>query len=461
MSIAKLKKQIEQLPAIPGVYYFYNSSGEVLYIGKATNLKSRVKSYFQKSGTRLIEQMIFEVAEIKTKSTGSALEAFFLESAEIRRLQPKYNILSKDDKSKFIVFITNEAVPRIILAREKDLIGNSNPKRQISKLQLKIKNKESDGASSSVFFVTPKVMAPSSEQAPRYSPSCNKLLKGIYFGPFASSGELKIALKLLRKIFPFCDQPFGGKPCFYSYIGLCPGICTGKISLSEYKKNFRRIKFFLQGRVGELKKKIAIEMRRLAKAQKFEEAEICKKQLFALSHIQDIALTFSCDRIKINNNNFVVEAFDISNLGEQFTVGSRVIFINGQRAFEHYRKFKIKNLYPNLTARWVDNNIGDLAMMREMLERRKKHIEWIKPNLIVIDGGKAHLNLAQKIFGKEIPIVAIAKGPRRKKNEFFGDKISKEIQRVAIHSRDEAHRFAIKYHRQLKNKGCFGAGSLL
>ena len=452
MSIVKLKKQIEWLPNLPGVYYFYNSSGEILYIGKATNLKSRVKSYFQKPGTRLIEQMIFEVVEIKTKITSSALEAFFLESTEIRKYQPKYNILSKDDKTKLVVFITNEAVPRIILAREKDLIDNSNLKPEISKSQLKIKNKESDGASSSVFFTAPKVMAPSSEQAPRYSPSCNKLLKGIYFGPFASSGELKIALKLLRKIFPYCDQPFAGKPCFYSYIGLCPGVCNGKISVAEYKKVFRKIKFFLQGKVAELKKQIEIDMKSFAKAQKFEEAEICKKQLFALTHIQDIALTFSCDRIKISNSDFVVEAFDISNLGGQFAVGSRAVFINGQRAQEHYRKFKIKNLCLNLPARRADKNIGDLKMMEEMLGRRKKHTEWIKPNLIVIDGGKAHLNLAQKIFGKEIPIVAIAKGPRRNKNEFLGQKVSKEIQRIAIYCRDEAHRFAIKYHRELARK---------
>ena len=429
---AKLKNHnLSVMPSLPGVYYFFDATGKILYIGKATNLKTRVASYFQKPGNRLIEKMIHEVASIKIKITGSALEAFFLESNEIRQYQPKYNILAKDDKTKLGVFISNQKpktqnkkfknaqlVPTLELAREND----------IKQLKSKFFN-----------FKSEKM--------------------GDFFGPFVSSGELKIALKLLRKLFPYCEKPFDGKPCFYSHIGLCPGVCNGKISVTEYKKTFRQIKLFLHGKVKELKKQIEIEMKRLAKAQKFEEAEICKKQLFALAHIQDIALTFSSDRIKITNN-FVVEAFDISNLGGQFAVGSRVVFLDGHRAQEHYRKFQIRNLKAKIVEQ---ENIGDLAMMEEMLVRRKKHTEWIKPNLIVIDGGKAHLNLAQKIFNPkcktpgvlhfgQVKIVAIAKGARRNKNEFFGQKISKEIQRIAINARDEAHRFAIKYHRQLTRK---------
>jgi len=384
------------LPDAPGVYLFKQGKS-VLYIGKATSLKNRVKSYFAsdliKTRGPLLIDMIYQANKIKFIKTESVLEAIILEANLIKKYQPKYNTKEKDDKSFNYVVISKESFPRVLVVRG----------REIEKgLLYNIKEK---------------------------------------FGPYTNSESLRDALKIIRKIFPFRDKclSLAGKPCFNKQIGLCPGVCDGSISKVEYAKTIRKIKMIFSGRIKKLKDSLKKEMGFYSQTQQYEKANEIKRQIFALNHIADVSLIKS-DNFLENDNDFRLEAYDVAHLSGTNNVGVMVVMENGQYKKSDYRKFKIRNSQGN-----------DIDALQEILERRLRHTEWPIPNFVVVDGGLAQFNLAKKIL-KTIPVVAVTKDDKHKAKGIIGDEnIIKKYKKEILLINNEAHRFAIAFHRQRRN----------
>jgi excinuclease ABC subunit C len=446
LSSETLKNRINKLPKSPGVYEFRDKQGKILYIGKATSLKDRVGSYFLKNAhldRPNIEPMILQIADIKIHETDSVLEALILESNLIKKHQPKYNIDGKDDKSFAYAIITKEEYPRVLIVRAMELqkvviSTERSERRNLSELGIKHKTKRSLD-----FARDDKVI----------------------FGPYTSKKQLEIALKLIRKIFPYHSAKQVSRNCCFDHqIGLCPGPHAAAISKKDYLKNIRGVKMILEGKKKNLVGKLKKEMKDYAQKNEFEKAAEARNRIFALNHIRDIALisdqgsTLAVAKVEPFGR---IEAYDISNIGGDYAVGSMIVFQNSHPDKSQYRKFKIKTV----------EGIDDIAMMREVLLRRFNN-NWPKPELIVLDGGKGHLNMAQKIaedLNLEIPIIAVAKGPKRKKLDIYQSKFlltylgrNEEIRekynyilsdlKFIERIRNEAHRFAISYHKKMRSK---------
>ncbi len=435
----RIKEKIKIFPHNPGVYIFKNKAGKILYIGKATSLKNRVGSYFVGAHNAKTEKLVSQIEKIDIKETDSVLEALILESNLIKKYQPKYNIKEKDDKSFSYFVITREEFPRVLIVRGSDLKNNASWRSRPGGRSNQVVGSVSHGIASSVS---------------RYSGwSRHDTVISNVFGPYTSKKQMQIAFRIIRKIFPFHSlKQNSEKRCLDSQIGLCPGPYSGKITKQDYKKNIMGIKMILEGKIKGLVKKMEKEMKKFSNLQEFEKAGDLKNKIFSLQHIQDIA--FLSD-IKKNSNDCSlkrVEAYDISNISGKFAVGSMVVFQKGKPHKSQYRKFKIKTI----------KKIDDVAMMREVLMRRFKN-NWVLPELILLDGGKGHLNMAKNFFKDleiKIPIIAIAKGPTRKKLELrmmnYGkkEKINDLLKNKQLIGQimDEAHRFAINYHRKLRGK---------
>ena len=362
-----VKNNIRSFPDKPGIYLFFDSQKELIYVGKATSLKNRVKSYFVSTKTsRPIEQMIHKVVDIKTIQTDSVLEAIILEANYIKKFQPKYNVDLKDDKSWNYIVITNDKFPRVNTIRQ----------HEFKNLKLEIKN----------FQFT--------------------------FGPYPGL-KTKEMMSLLRKLFYIstCESD-KGKPCFYRQLGQCLGVCIGEISPSEYKKKvIKPLVQFLSGKQKSLLKNLEREMKLASKNHEFEEAGRLRDQIRQLNRIQDVALLNKSfvENEKLGNSeirklrNLRIEGYDISNLGTTGKVGSMVVFENNEANKSQYRKFKIKTVVGQ----------SDVDCLGEVLIRRLKHTDWPLPEVFLIDGGMPQVNRTKKILNSlniNIPVVGIAKG---------------------------------------------------
>jgi excinuclease ABC subunit C len=395
-----------KLPDQPGVYYFLKGE-EILYIGKATSLRSRVGSYFRNDliETRgpLLVDMVTNADRIWHETTDSVLEALILEANLIKKYQPWANSREKDDKSFNYVCITKEKLPKVILVRGKNL----EP----------------------------------------------KLYKKV-FGPYPNGMQLREAIKIVRRIFPFLDDKSKNYLEFYKQINLVPYLKDTKL----YLENIRNIILFFSGKKKQIYTNLQKQMKEYAKTREFEKAGEIKRQLFALQHINDVAL------IKEQKHNFLqvrtqpdhsekyvsasfrIEAYDIAHMGGENMVGVMTVVENGQVNKNEYRKFKIK----------TQNGANDTGALKEILERRLAHSEWTYPNLIVMDGGVAQLNAAKKVLvsaGVQIPIVSVLKDERHKPKDILGDKdMHLKYEQEILLANSESHRFAINYHKNIRNR---------
>ncbi len=395
-----------KLPNSPGIYIF-KKDRRILYIGKATLLKDRVRSYFANDliTTRgpVIVDMVFKANKIDFIKTDSVLEALILESNLIKKYQPKYNTIDKDDRSYNYAVITKEDFPRVLVIRGKESFGGK-----------------------------------------RFNLEEPKLSK--IFGPFVNGTQLKEALKIIRKIFPFIDNYSEKKTGykFYREIGLAPEVGSAEAK-KDYEKTIRNIKLFFEGKKTSIIKNLKGEMKGLAKNQEFEKADKAKRTIFALNHIQDIALLKDESKKFDIENGFRIEAYDVAHTSGTNTVGVMTVIENRKINKNEYRKFKINNSIRN-----------DIAALEEILERRLKHTEWKFPDIIVVDGGIAQKNIAEKIIrksGLKIDVIAVIKNEAHKPKNIQGksdilDKYKNEI----ILANSEAHRFAISYHRNIRDK---------
>ncbi len=409
------------LPDAPGVYLFKDAANVVLYVGKATSLRDRVRSYFGADliatrGRRLVD-MVAKTMTIDTITTDSVVEALILEANLIKYHQPPYNIEEKDNRSWNYVVITEEDFPQVVLVRGRVLATEISKKYR---------------------FV---------------------------FGPFPYGGQLKEAIKIVRKIFPFRDekcipanvQLATGKtprPCFNRQIGLCPGVCTGEISREAYAEQIAHIVLFFQGKKKELLSELTQEMNTLAVQEKFEEAAHIRQTIFALNHIQDIAVLKRHDKLgdmrggTPDSNSpagFRIEAYDVAHVSGAHTVGVMTVMRDGEPVKSSYRKFRIRS-----TAG------GDIGAVQEILRRRLTHLEWPLPQLIVVDGGRAHIQAAKKVLtahGFTIDVVAVVKDKRHKPRDIIASAALQEKYGDALLlANAEAHRFAVAYHRHRRDR---------
>jgi excinuclease ABC subunit C len=416
--MADIKEKIKNFPKNPGVYLMKNATGKVIYVGKATSLRDRVKSYFDRPHDRRLENLVAEIAKIDFQKTPTVIEALILEANLIRKYLPKYNIREKDDKSFLYVAFTREKFPRIILLRGLELarMSPAEKKNQISKL----------------------------------------------FGPYTNASSLRAALDILRRrIFPFRDcTTMPKRPCLYYHLSQCPAPCANLISQKDYCRLIHNLILFFEGKKEKIIKNLKEEMAGASRGENFEEAVRLRNQIFSLEHIQDVAV-IKGDETENRTEKFGInifgriEGYDISNISGTSATGSMVVFENRKPNKNAYRKFKIKTLSaPN-----------DVGMIKEIMTRRLAHKEWPRPDLILVDGGRGQINAVREILGEhkiKIPVLGIAKGFDRKQDRLIADPKNPELARVAeIHKdvllrvRDEAHRFAIGYHKALRKKKLF------
>lgn len=436
------------LPDNPGIYLFYNKQKELVYVGKATSLKTRVRSYFRiKKVTRPIEAMMHEVTAIKFKTTDSVLEAVILEANSIKEYLPKYNVLGKDNRSWNYIVITREDFPQVKTIRQHEYELRKQTEKQGKKWD---EEKDFDLKQFQYFF-----------------------------GPYPGLNS-RAALKILRQIFHFSScRPDQKRPCLYYQMGQCYGVCTGEISSKEYKeKVIQPLVLFLKGQKKKVIKNWEKKMKLASKQQDYEEAGRLRDQLKSLYRIQDITMInksmTEMPKLEIQktseNGELVfdpqrIEGYDISNLGTSGKVASMVVFDTAGPTKSEYRKFKIKTV----------EGQSDVDCLEEVIRRRFNHPEWQAPDVLLIDGGKPQVNRIDKVMQELhifIPLVGIAKGPERKRNDFtfppsiFSDasEIAKDVlqyrrdfvnwvnenQDLLIQVRDEAHRFAITFQRKTR-----------
>lgn len=398
-------KSLKKLPEGPGVYFFKKGK-EILYIGKATSLRDRVRSYLARDVAATRGVRVARLPLVSTRvdylTTGSVLEALLLEAELIKKHLPSFNTREKDDKSFLHIVITDEPWPRVLLVRGKDLKGEK-----------------------------------------------------MVFGPFPNGGELKKAMVLIRKIFPFRDkcQPLDSaqdKPCFNAQIGLCPGVCSGVIDQKIYRKQIAQLKLFLSGKQQKLYRELEKEMKILVKNEDFEMAKVIRDRIFSLKHIRDVALIMA-DKIKGHpmSCNLRIEAYDIAHMSGQNTVGVMAVVEDGEPMKSEYRKFKLKGEAKNVS--------NDTANLKEVLTRRFNHTEWPRPKIIVVDGGLAQVNVAKKIIKENktnIAVIGVVKNDHHKPERLIGDIkiLDDHLAKQILLANNEAHRFTLAYHSLIRGK---------
>ena len=552
-----LKETIKLVPEQPGCYLYYDKDGEIIYVGKAKNLKRRVYSYFHKQHDSVkTNVLVSQIEKLEYIITDTEVEALILESHLIKKHKPRYNILLKDDKKYPYFLITDEDFPRIQVVRKK----NMNPE------------------------------------------------KGRYYGPYTDVGAMYATLDFLKRLFPLkqCKTPkFSNRPCLYYHIGKCLAPCQGKVTPEEYQKLIHQVELFLSGKQTELLKQIQIQMQKYAEAEQFEKAakmrdsfldlqktlerqkvvyentklnediiavlyedgilaivimmiregrlidkkdftyfvdnvdkteyfetffrdyytglklefpdkiiskdleEVGEKELYQdwlkvisgkkitinyakgqgngkYKELYELALknavnllenaklkkmaqirddfnevgSYLAEKLHLKNFPNRIECYDISHIQGTNTVASMVVFQNGLPKKTAYRKFKIKT---------TEGKPDDFLSMKEVLSRRLARLgekKWEKPDLIIIDGGKGQLSSVMQIVSdmgiEGIDFVSLAK----REEEVFLPNQSESIllprdsnalyliQRI----RDEAHRFAITFHRDLRSKALKDGG---
>lgn len=418
------------IPSRPGSYQYYDKDGVIIYVGKAAHLKSRVLSYWQKSTTHSPAKaaMMKAIAEVRWIETDSEIEALLLESNLIKKHQPQFNVVLRDDKRYAYVNISLEdEVPSVMVVRT---IGKS----------------------------------------------------GKYYGPFTSSGAVKETLKTIRKIWPYCtERKIKPKPCFYYHVGRCTGVCAGVITRKEYlDKIIKPIELFFEGKKGQLVKNHESRIKNYEKvlkrakdaSQREEIESVLRHEKFSLLNMKNVLEhanvlglidKYATDVVELAKVLGLaktpqrIEGYDISNNFGAEAVGSMVVFNEGEPDKNEYRKFKIESK-PGLA--------NDTGMLKEILTRRLNH-DWPLPDLMIIDGGKGQVSAIVSVLKKaklETQVIGISKGEGLRSSMapdklfFPGQKkaLSLPLASPALHLikrvRDEAHRFAIGYHRNLRSK---------
>ncbi len=448
------------LPSKPGVYRFYDREDHILYVGKAIDLKSRVSSYFVNDAQLGVKTrvMVSQIDKVHITLVESELEALLLEAFYIKKFKPRYNVRMADNKTYPLIRIT---------------IKDTYP----------------------AIFLTRKAEDPNS----------------LYFGPYPNVGAVKLVLKTIRRIFPYQSTSNHLKRvCLYNHLGLCPcpPVNDSPELQKEYKTNIRNIIRILEGEARKVLKEFESTRDLYSKNEDFEKAALMQGKITALhiiteqvrspleydhnpnlrTDLRDQELATLSEILNKNNVSIgkitKIECYDISNIQGKYAVGSMVVFVAGEKESRLYRKYKIRR----------EATPDDFASMEEVLTRRLKHTEWEYPELIIVDGGKGQITAARKALKKynlTIPLVGLAKREETIVIPITGERVkgkgesheegriddshnsdsalplpltpmsfvevslpkNSSVLHLIMRIRDEAHRFAITYHRNLRSKG--------
>lgn len=418
------KENLLTVPETYGVYKFLKD-GLPIYIGKSVNLKHRLLSYLIATGIKT-RKMVSQAQTVEFVKVNSEIEALLLESLLIKKFQPKYNVISKDDKHALYIAITDEVYPRLITVRK-----NSDIK-----------------------------------------------IKKIY-GPFPSSIQVKRLLKIIRRIFPYSDHLPSKRTCLYNQIGLC-NPCPSKIEKTldgkekslltlEFKKNIRYINLLLCRKFKLLERKLNKKMQTLSKLKNYETALEVRKQIETLNYItsprvnegyfienpdiyqdkvnqklKELKRLLFSNGIKVGSLKRI-ECFDVAHIQGKLATASMVVFIDGFAEKSQYRRFKIRQ----------PKTLSDYDNLGEIARRRISNIDkWGRPDLVIVDGGLGQVRIFHKLFLRHnLNVIGIAKNPDRIVFS-SGTKIrlKGEVHNLVASLRDEAHRFARRYHHLLVQK---------
>lgn len=418
------------IPKVPGVYIIKDRLGRIIYIGKARNLRNRVKSYFSKNSQENYKTQTIRLfaSKIEFITADSEREALIIERRLISLHKPIFNVMWKDSKSYPYLVITDEDFPRLILTRKKDI-------------------------------------------------------KGSYYGPYPSSNTVKKLIEKLRDVgliklrrcnYTFSSQkPLDAKKrdrCIYYHTMQCPAPCDKRrIDFNEYKRFVKIAKNFFSFKhlslLNDFKKRMLYHASKLEyeKAKEYrdcieainhmyERVSVDETNLEELERRYDFTATLVGikEKLGLKNIPYHIESFDVSNVMNKYICGVCVCFINGNKNTTHYRRFKAKF---NPTKSGGD----DYAVMYEIVKRRYDD-EKEFPDLIIIDGGIGQLNSAIKALSelkiKGVDVISIAKEKELiytpiSKEPVSLEKDSKELL-LLLSIRDETHRFAVSYHRRLR-----------
>jgi excinuclease ABC subunit C len=437
-----LTQKLKQLPSEPGVYFHKDAAGEIIYVGKAARLNSRVRQYFQKSRTRdpKTDVLVAEIHDTDWMVVDSEIEALFLEAEMVRRYMPRFNILLRDDKAMSYIRIDYDA---------------EHPTVSVTRRPL------DDGAR--------------------------------YFGPYSSTTAIRQALKVLRRVFPFATRQVPGQKrvTLHYHLGLDPGLEEGRTSLQDYRANLRKLIAVIEGRRTSVEKELEKDMKQAARTQQFEEAAKLRNKLLLLRNLskqvifsdkefldisKDHALNELVDLLRLSTFPRRIEGYDISHMQGTNVVASMVVFTNGVSDKSEYRKFK--------THKEHNNDFFNMheTIIRRLSERNLK--AWGKPSLVLIDGGKGQLDAAIRARDEQgqsgLQFIGLAKREeqivihRDKSNVTLDEAVlqklggwktvtdefilvniphSTNLVKLLQRIRDESHRFAVTYHSVLKTKG--------
>ncbi|MFZ2153383.1 MAG: GIY-YIG nuclease family protein [Microgenomates group bacterium] len=417
---------LKSLPTASGIYIYRNAAGEIMYVGKAINLKKRVSQYFQRDDALgpKTQTLVSQIDSIETKVVGSEIEALILEASYIKKYHPKYNSLLKDDRSYQFICITRDKLPRIY-----SVFGSQADTTQH------------------------------------------------LYGPFPSGLAVRSLLKTMRRIFPYYSQKKHPKTlCLYCHLGICPGPSPDS---HIYRHNILLIKKILSGKFKLVQRRLQKEMEEASVNQQYETALLVRNQLDALNYVvsgwhnlnnlfEQINLPEDRSSSAISElettlqpylnikNIHRIECFDISQMVDKYFVGSMTVWQNGHLDSSAYRQFKINTKVTQ----------DDQFMIKEVVYRRLQHPEWGTPDLIVVDGGKPQLTAALSLvetpymasLQNQVNIIGLAKKFEtiviKSNDDFIEINLPTNSKALLLLEslRNEAHRFANRYRRSLMSK---------
>lgn len=441
--VLKWLSSYQKSPHLPGVYWFSDAQGHVLYVGKAKDLKNRLASYTQVNQVfGKTKRMVLEARRLKWQVLESELEALLVEAELIKLHQPGYNVLLKDDKTPLYIYVTNDPFPLVKTIRKKEI-------QRLTTI---------DG-----------------------------IPKKNLFGPYQSAYRVKEVLKLIRPIFKWCEKPAGkaqAAACFYYHLNRCSGACVGKVTQEDYLASIERFKKFMSGKTREVVEEFKTEMKRASEQQDYERAAEARDASILIEQVMKPTFRLKPDlqlpklhdsQVKEGllylrkelrafyslSNDYPllrIEGFDVSNIQGKNAAVSMVVFTNGEPDKKEYRLFNIRSI----------DTPNDYLMMKEAVFRRQYHPEWGIPSLVVIDGGRGQLRAALSVWEWEVPVVSLVKNPDRLVIPVYADPSKKSLAGLKYHFvlfppdhptlqllqriRDESHRFAKYQHTRLRNR---------
>lgn len=328
-----LSDKLKLLPSLSGCYLYHDINGEIIYIGKAKNLKKRVKSYFNKIlDTAKLNVLVPQIENLEYIITNSEAEALILESHLIKKHKPKYNILLKDDKKYPYFLITDEDFPRIVVTRKKNL----------------------------------------------------NLEKGRYYGPYTDVRAMYSTLDFLKKIFPLkqCKIPkFKNRPCLYHQIGRCLAPCQGLITSEEYKELVQKAELFLQGKQSELMQQLMDQVQKYSESQQYEKAARLRDSYL------DLKKTLERQKVVYENTKLNEDVISLLYEDGVFAIVILMIregrlidkkdftyFVENEDKTEFFETF-FKEYYSNLALEFPDKIV---SRELEALGEKEMYQEWLE-----------------------------------------------------------------------------------